>query len=141
MTHRGMVHALHNVRRVLADEGLLLDIHSVPGRRIVFCEIPEGRVAVGYLRESRSHARYRTAQTSLDRAVAQGLFRVRAASEFHFLHHARSLPALRRYFTRDWVHASVGGATARRINRLLGSRRKGVIIIDEVAQMTVLEKR
>ncbi len=113
----------------------------MPRKRAIFCEASEGRKAVGYLRESGARIRYQRAQKALDQVVSQGLFRLRASTIFTFRYRARSLKDLRRYLQQRWTEASVDRVTAGRINRVLGSDRGKVIVLEEAVRMSLLEKQ
>jgi hypothetical protein len=136
-----MVHALLSARRVLTDDGLLLDIHPISRKRAIFCEVSEGRKAVGYLRLSGSHIRYQRAQDALDRVASQGFFRRLGSVTFTFRRCTRSLDDLRRYLTQQWTSVSIDRATAKRISRVLESSSAGMIVIEEVVRMSLLEKQ
>ncbi len=133
-----MFHALTSARRVLADQGLIFNIHPAPDRPVIYGDGPDGRTVVGLLRGSR--ARYRKAEDRVARAVQRGLFTLRHSAVIPYMHYASSLRTLRAYVKADWVGAWVDGATERRIRYLLGPKAVGPLVIEERVRVSLLRK-
>lgn len=75
MAPRGMVRALKDARRVLTENGLVVEVHPEPAEPIVLSEAPAGRLIVGRLR--RHNDAYRAAEARLQRVIQLDLFRLR----------------------------------------------------------------
>lgn len=133
-----MVDALNNARRMLGQDGVLLDIHPAPDRPFILCEVPDGRRDVGKVRGGRR--RYREVDERLKEVVQRDLFRSLRTEMFHVLYYAPSLRILREHLARDWTDASMDDATARRIRDLLGHRGIGTLIIDVFRSISILQK-
>lgn len=116
-----MVDALHEVHRVLAPRGLLIDAR--PDSRVL--AYAERRKARGFQRFGRvktnrtERANDRASDEAVDRVVGEGLFKRRRRGRFWHLAPFVNLAALRRYLSEHlrFVHRAkwvVEAATRRR---------------------------
>lgn len=133
-----MVHALKDARRVLTENGLVVEVHPEPAEPIVLSEAPAGRLIVGRL--WRHNDAYRAAEERLQRVTQLDLFRLRDSVLFHFLQHTASLRSLRAFLAGEPSRPAMDRATVRRIRSLLGPGAVGTLIVDELARVSVLEK-
>jgi SAM-dependent methyltransferase len=97
MDHKGMVHALEEIRRLLKPDGRLIDIHPVPegysikalqGNKILFAERKRETCSEDVLH----------AEDALAESVERDLFTVDRRAEFDFLTYASSVHELRDYW-------------------------------------------
>jgi SAM-dependent methyltransferase len=94
MAHKGMVHALEEIYRLLKPGGDLIDIHPVPegylikafqGERILFAERKRETCSEDVLQ----------AENAIAEIVNRDLFTIEKTAEFDFLIYASSVPELR----------------------------------------------
>lgn len=93
-----MVHALEKTKRLLRTDGVLIDIHPVPGAPVI--EVRSGERVV--LAEPSPSYDYdddlRNADQALAWVVQDGIFRLEARREFEFVTYASTISELRGFF-------------------------------------------
>jgi hypothetical protein len=98
MEHKGMVHALEEIHRILRTEGTLLDIHPVPEAPVV--QVIEGDDVLfsapdpGYDYDDDLHH----AEAAVATVLSRGLYALDRSRDVDFLTHAASSMELRNYF-------------------------------------------
>ena len=107
MDHEGMVHALEEIQRLIRVDGVLIEIHPVPGSPLIEVR-SEGEVA---FREPDPTYDYeddlRHAEQAVDEIVRRGRFDLNATRDVDFVIHASSVEELREYWA---VHGAYDDA-------------------------------
>jgi SAM-dependent methyltransferase len=98
MDHEGMVHALEEIHRLLRSDGVLIEIHPVPGSPLI--EVRSGADVA--IREADPTYDYEDdllhAEQAVDEIVQRGRFDLGATCDVDFVIHASSVEELREYW-------------------------------------------
>jgi hypothetical protein len=81
MSHEGMVHALHEARRVLQPNGILFDLRPAPVHRRVGIQSAAGYQAIGVMREDLTDDYF--ANRAVKQVIREGLFKSEKYAEFN----------------------------------------------------------
>jgi hypothetical protein len=114
-----MVHALESVHRLLAPDGVLIDIHppALDATLEVACS---GRlIHAGFLDETDNGIEYEQAEKALAEVVGRGLFLIEREARFTFAHYAPSLESLRQDLAATWKDAVIEDTVAARLEASL----------------------
>jgi hypothetical protein len=120
MDHEGMVHALEEIHRLVRFDGVLIEIHPVPGAPLI--EVRSGD-DVAFRAPDPTYDYeddLRHAEQAVDEIVRRGRFDINATREVDFVIHASSLEELREYWAVHGAYddAPKDDATVARENEL-----------------------
>jgi hypothetical protein len=147
MDHEGMVHALEEIRRLIRADGVLIEIHPVPGAPLI--EVRSGG-DVAFLEPDPTYDYeddLRHAELAVDEIVRRGRFDLNATRDVDFVIHASSVEQLREYWA---VHGAYDDtpkdhATVARENDLYDrvekvmARLRGQLLYRERARLSRLD--
>ncbi len=114
-----MVHALEKIHRLLAPDGLLIDLHPTADPPPL--EVRRGGeiTIAGWLQETDDYVEYAQADSALQASQETGLFELEFSRTFDFLTHAGTLGELTNHLSREWKDAVIDEQTLGRIEELL----------------------
>ncbi len=152
-----MVHALRQIHRVLAPQGVVADLR--PDRRVHQRTKHAGpppagpaglpRVYVGSSRwrgvgvlqkTAKKLADHRAADAAVRQVLRRGLFALEATDTFEFRYYFCTLAHLDKHLATRWVDTSLPLPTRRRLLTGLRNRPRSQILVVERAQLNVLAK-
>jgi hypothetical protein len=142
MTPEGMVHALQKLHRLLATDGLLIDIHPTAQPPALEVRRAGGIDLAGWIHETDDYIEYEQADAALSQTIDAGLFELESHATFEFLTHAYALAELQDHLAREWKDARIDEQTAGRVEELMlaaGVDRE--LIVREVIQISRLRAR
>lgn len=133
-----MVDALRRAKRLVAADGLVVDLHPTATPAAV-------RVAssvVGQVDSDDAPTRHAAADVALNHCVAADLFTVVTTTEFNFHTYADSVEELRDHVTRTWRSARISDATVEATRKELKAAVAGIrpCIVERV-RLTTLRPR
>ncbi len=114
-----MVHALEKVHRLIAPNGLLIDIHPTAQPPALEVRLGEQALLAGWVHETDDYIEYAQADAALESALREGLFELEASRTFAFLTHAADLAELQDHLLREWKDAFIDDQTAGRVEELM----------------------
>jgi hypothetical protein len=148
-----MVHALTQIRRVLAPGGIIADLR--PDRRghrrsrragltparlpriYVGSDLRQGSVGV-LQKAAKRLADHRAADATVQQVLRRGLFALRTADTFEFRYYFRTLAHLDDHLANRWVDTSLPLPTrGRLLTRLRRHPSSGILVVEPV-QLNVL---
>ena len=153
-----MVHALRQIHRILAPQGVVADIR--PERRVhgptrhawlspagsaglprVYVGSSHWRGPVGVLQKTaKKLADHRAADAAVKQVLRRGLFTLQAADTFEFRYYFRTLAHLDEHLAARWVETSLPLPTRRRLLTGLHGHPTFQILVVEPTQLNVLVK-
>jgi hypothetical protein len=98
MEHEGMVHALEEVKRLLRQDGCLIDIHPVREAPVIEVRTTDGIVFAEPSASFDYDDDLRNAEDALARATRDAIFNLDRSHEFEFITYASSVVELRDFF-------------------------------------------
>lgn len=135
-----MVHALNSIHRVLAPEGLLLDIHPTDEPAGIYLRRGRAQRFIAWLEETDGYQEYRQADRAVAQAVTDGFYRLERSSFFWFTIYAAGLPELERFLKQEWKDAVIPPQTWQRLAELQRSvKAEGEIRLREHIRLNVLK--
>ncbi len=114
-----MVHALEKATRLLADDGVLIDIHPTSEPAHLEVRVAGAVEPAGVVMEASGGVEYHQADAAIAKAVRRGMLRRDGSDLFTFLTHAASLEELRDHLADAWTDAIIEDASAMRVEQLL----------------------
>ncbi|MCP4361629.1 MAG: hypothetical protein GY796_26765 [Chloroflexi bacterium] len=116
-----MVHALKQIRQMLAPNGCLIDMHPIGKPAPITVRIGEERHLAGWIREESEYEQYLLADEALQTAVAHNWYQQKADETFAFITYFDSLPDLEQYLAEEWKAAYIESLVSMQIESLMRS--------------------
>lgn len=140
MAAEGMVHALTTIYRLLAPDGILIDLHPSGLPAVIEAHVGGRARVVGHIRETDDFVEYRQADAALRQVVDAGLFALERAGAFDFTYQADSLADLQAYLAAEWADAVLEPAVVRRAALLGGPGPGRALIMREWVKIARLRR-
>jgi SAM-dependent methyltransferase len=149
MTHRGMVHALEEIHRVLTPRGVLADLRpsrwaDSRDRRAVLPRVygvANGEeILVGRL-EKENLADHLAADRAVQWVLRRGFFTLQSTETFPFRFYFRTLAVLDDYLSTYWTNSTLSESTRRRLQSLVRERPSSQIAVVDTMRLNVMTKR
>ena len=149
MPHKGMVHALTEIHRVLTPRGVLADLR--PDRRTamgkrwrglprVYCVSDGGEILAGVLGKE-NVADHRAADRAVREVLRRELFTLQSAETFPFRFSFRTLSALEDHLTTWWTNTTLPALTRRRLRLLMDRYPASQIVVIDTMRLDVMRKQ
>src|SRR4030042_873756 len=114
-----MVHALEKIHRLLAPDGLLIDIHPTSQPPALEVRSGDHVTLAGWVHETDEYVQYAQADAAVQAVLREGLYALEISETFAFLTHAENLAELQDHLAREWKDAFIDEQTAGRAEELL----------------------
>jgi len=139
MAPESMVHALETIWELLEPDGRLLDIHPSGIPPQIILRIDSENHLLGNLQESDDFIEYSQASEAIQASIQRGLFQLEGPSQFDFVVHADTVPALVDFLKNEWKDAILAPeiiAQADTLWQQSGAEKE--IMVSELDWMTLL---
>jgi len=110
-----MVHALRRAHRMLAADGLVVDLHPTAAESA----IEVGAEVTGFVAAGDAIERHAAADSALAAVLESGLFLVDQVAAFTFYTYADTIEELREYIEENWRDARLDDPTVARARKAL----------------------
>ena len=113
-----MVHALQLARRILHNDGLLINVNDLPAPHIIEVHTPETVYKVGWLLDREDFVDTRSAFNALAQVVADRNFTLEDERNFDYNIYIDGLPELQEWLAEWWSSAIIPDRIVQRIEEL-----------------------
>jgi len=135
-----MGHALREIHRVLAPNGILLDIRPISGDTPLEV-VRDGKIELaGYYDEPRDHPDDVAANNAVARAVRRGTFDRERDGQFRFAYYWETVDEMRDYVKKKWTATRLPWRVSRKARRLMASgagkvRARVIVVITRLRKV------
>jgi len=139
MAPESMVHALEIIWKLLKPDSHLLDIHPSGIPPQIILRIDSENHMLGNLQESDDFIEYSQASEAIQAIIQVGLFQLECSSQFNFVIHADTIPALVDFLKKEWKDSILAPeiiALADTLWQQFGAEKE--ILVSELDWMTLL---
>ncbi len=133
-----MVHALHEIRKLLKPGGALIDIR--PNGELVEFIRPhdDEEFFIGHMHETDDYVEYFQAEAAMQKVLAEELFKIEKAGEFTFQVHADSFDELKSFLDENWSDSLITEEVIAEAKRLDDAHEIGKVILREQVYIKLL---
>jgi len=115
MASEGMVDALRRAHRIMAPDGVVVDLHPTSATSA----IEAGAEVAGYVDADAARERHAAADTAIAAVLERGLFVVEQVVAFTFYTYGDTIAELREYIEENWRDTRIDEETVSRARDLL----------------------